>query len=67
MIDGNIVNADYNKYIIDENYVLQIVVDNIKNAKENIDLGLIKLRTKSVENIKKSQETRIRGGNVAMN
>ena len=66
-IDGDIVNADYDAYVIDENYVLQIVVDNIKNVKENIDLGLIKLLTKSEGNIKKLKEIRIRGGEVAMN
>jgi hypothetical protein len=66
-IDGNIVNADYDKYVIDENYVLQIIVDNIKNTKENIDLGLIKLLTKTEENIQKSKEIRIRGGEVTLN
>jgi hypothetical protein len=65
-IDGNIVNADYDKYVIDENYVLQIVIDTIKNAKENIDLGFIKLVTKTEENIQKSKEIRIRGGEFAL-
>jgi len=53
MINGNVVNADYDKYIIDENYVLQMVVDNIKNEKEKINMLLINLMTKSKENIKK--------------
>lgn len=56
MIDGNIVNADYENYFIDENYVLQIIVDNIKNIKENIDLGFIKILTRTKENIEKSKE-----------
>ena len=51
MIDGVIVNADYSNYFVDENYILSIIVDRIENPKENIDLGLIKLLTKSEENI----------------
>jgi hypothetical protein len=66
MIDGNIINADYDKCMVDENYLLTIMVDKIENKKENIDLGLIKLLTKSVENIKKSNEIRIRGTEVAL-
>ena len=53
MINGNVINADYDKYMIDENYVLQMVVDNIKNEKEKINMLLINLMTKSKENIKK--------------
>ncbi len=60
MIDGNIINADYDKYHVDENYVLQITVDKIKNTKENIDLGLIKILTRTEENIKKSEVKFIR-------
>ncbi|MGN6211854.1 hypothetical protein [Parafilimonas sp.] len=66
-IDGNLINADYDKYLVDENDILRIDIDKFKNAKENIDLGLIKLLTKSDSNIKKSQEIRIRGKEVASN
>jgi len=66
MIDGNIINADYDKYMVDESYLLTIIVDKIENTQENIDLGLIKLLTKSDENIKKSKEIRIRGTEVAL-
>lgn len=67
MVDGEIVNADYDKFIVDENYVLQVIVDSVKNEKENIDLAVIKLLTKTEENIKKSKEVRIRGVDVTMN
>ena len=66
MIDGNIINADYDSYMVDESYLLRIIVDKIENTKENIDLALIKLLTKSAENIKKSKEIRIRGTEVAL-
>lgn len=66
MIDGSIINADYDKYMVDENYLLTIIVDKIENTKEKIDLGLIKLLTKSDENIKRSKEIRIRGTEVTL-
>ena len=66
-IDGTIINSDYDKYLVDENYLLQIIVDKIFIAKANIDLGLIKLLTKSQENIRKSKEIRIRGTETTLN
>lgn len=66
MIDGNIITANYDNYMVDENYLLTIFVDKIENTKENIDLGLIKLLTKSDTNIKNSGVIRIRGRELAM-
>ncbi len=65
MIDGSIINANYDKYMVDENNLLTIIVDKIENTQEKIDLGLIKLLTRSDENIRKSKEIRIRGTEVA--
>ena len=65
MIDGKIIDADYDKYMVDEGNLLRIIVDKIENSKEHINLGLIKLLTKSDENIKNLQQIRIRG-NEAM-
>lgn len=67
MIDGSIINADYDSCLVDESYLLTIIIDNIANSKENINLDIIKLLTKSEENIKKSKEIRIRGTEVATN
>ena len=52
MIDGSIINGDYDRYMVDESYLLTIIVDKIENTKEKIDLGLIKLLTKSDEILK---------------
>ena len=59
-IDDEIINADYDKYLVNENYILSIVVDKFENQNEKLKLNLIKLVTKSEENIKNS-EIRIRG------
>ena len=51
MLNGTIINADYNKYIFDENYILRIIIDKVINYKEGISFGLIKLLTKTKKNI----------------
>ncbi|GAA4017272.1 hypothetical protein GCM10022408_33520 [Hymenobacter fastidiosus] len=66
MIDGNIINADYDRYMVDENYLLTIIVDKIENSKEKINLELIKLLTKSEQNIKNSKKIMMRGTEVAL-
>jgi molybdopterin converting factor small subunit len=66
MIDGIIINADYDNFVVDENNLLKIIVDKLQNAKESIDLGLIKLLTKSDENLKKANEIILRGTEVTM-
>jgi hypothetical protein len=66
MIDGIIINADYDNFVVDENNLLKIIVDKLHNAKESIDLGLIKLLTKSDENLKRANEIILRGTEVTM-
>jgi hypothetical protein len=66
MIDGNIVNGDYDNYVIDENNLLTIIVDKFQNAKESMGWGLIKLLTKTEENIKKRGQIILRGTEVTM-
>lgn len=61
LIDEDIINADYDKYLIDENYILSIVVEKFEKENEKLNINFIKLVTKTEENIKKSKEIRIRG------
>lgn len=61
MVDGEIVTTDYDNYVVDENLLWRIIVDKVENEKANGNFKLIKLLTKSEENIKKSKEIRIRG------
>ncbi|HQS55810.1 MAG: hypothetical protein B7Y15_13465 [Bacteroidetes bacterium 24-39-8] len=61
MIDGNLVNEENSDYIVDEKNILSITVDTLKVKDEKIDLALVKILTKSEENIKKSKEIRIKG------
>jgi hypothetical protein len=61
MIDNEIINGDYDKCIVDENYLLRISIEKVENRKEKLHFNLIQILTKSEENIKKSKEIRIRG------
>lgn len=60
-IDNEIINADYDKYIVDEKYILKLIVENYE--KEKLKICFINIVTKSEENIKKSKEIIIRGNN----
>jgi hypothetical protein len=61
LIDNEVINADYKKYQVDENYILKIIVEKFENQNEKLDVNFVYLLTKSEENIRKSKEIRIRG------
>ena len=61
MIDNEIINGDYDKLIVDENYLLKISVGKVENAREKLKFSYIQILTKTKDNIKKSKEIRIRG------
>ena len=60
-IDNEIINSDNDKYIVDEKYILKLIVENYE--KENLKISFINIVTKTEENIKKSKEIIIRGNN----
>jgi len=61
MIDNEIISGEYNKYIVDEKYILKIIVEKIENKEENLQVNIVRLLTKTEENIKKSKQIWIRG------
>jgi hypothetical protein len=60
-IDNEIINANYESYLVDENYILKIIVEKFEKKKEKLYVNFIRLITKSEENIKKSKEIILRG------
>jgi hypothetical protein len=64
MIDNDIINSDYNKFLVDERFILKMEVQKIDN--EDLNISVIRLITKTKENIKKANEIRIRGLDAAM-
>lgn len=65
MIDGLIINDESDQYFVDENKLLRIIIDEVKNTKENIDVAIIKILTKSEANMNDLKKIRIRGTDVA--
>ncbi|MFP5040992.1 hypothetical protein [Parasediminibacterium sp. JCM 36343] len=60
MVDNNIVDENYKKCAVDENYILKIEASKIENKAEGLNLNIIRLITKTEENIRKSKEIMIR-------
>lgn len=58
-IDHETINADYEIFLVDENNILSINVEEFVNTFENIKINIINIITKSEENLKKSKEIRI--------
>lgn len=67
MIDTDFINADEESYYVDENSLLTIVVDKLGKNKNNMEIGLIKLLTKSEKNIIDRNTIRIRGEEMVVN
>ena len=63
-IDENIINEDYNEYLVDENFILKIILNIIKTTEKETEINLIKLITKTPENIKKANQIIIRGTEI---
>ena len=61
LIDGVIINENNNECLVDENFILKVIIERVDNKQESLKLSIIKLLTKSKENIQKSKEIRIRG------
>ena len=61
MIDNDIIKENYANYLVDEKYILKIIVDTLENKEEKLHIQLIQLITRTEENIKKANEIRIRG------
>ena len=66
MLDGNFITSDYETFMVDETNLLSIFIDNIQMTADKIDLGLIKILTNTVENIKAKQNIMIRGEDVTI-
>lgn len=62
-IDYDVINAEYDSFMVDENFILKIIVEDFQNKKEKLNVRFVNLITKTKENIRKSKEIRIRGNN----
>ena len=60
-IDEKVVENSSNEILVDENFILKIIVEKIITSENNTEINLIRLITKTPENIKKANEIRIKG------
>ncbi|MBL1409007.1 hypothetical protein [Sphingobacterium faecale] len=63
MLDANIINSEPDSYFVDENMLLSVVVDSL----DAIEIGVIKLVTRTEENIKKRNNIILRGNELVDN
>jgi hypothetical protein len=61
MIDDEIMEGDYDEYLVDKYFILRIIVKPFVLPKEQLRLSMIQIMTKTEENIKKVNEIRLRG------
>jgi hypothetical protein len=60
MFENDILRGDYDKNMVDECFLLQIIVDKVEVKSGNLDFYLVRLVARTPENIKKAKEIRIR-------
>jgi hypothetical protein len=58
-IDDKIITEDYNSYLIDEKFVLKIIVNKLKTSEKNSEINLITVITKTKDNIEESNKKKI--------
>jgi len=63
-INENVINQDYQEFFVDENFILKIIVKKIKTSKKNTEINLIKLITKTTENIKEANVIQFKGTKI---
>ncbi len=60
-INEKVISENWRNSLIDEKDILKIIVTKVKTSERNVMVNLIKLITKTPENIEKENEIRIRG------
>jgi hypothetical protein len=61
MINDEIVERNYDDYLVDQDYILRIIIKPVDISKEGIRFNLIQILTKTDDNIKRVNEIKIRG------
>lgn len=59
-IDEKLVTSDYDDFLVNEKYILKIVVESLDNPDEKLGLNVVRLVTKTEENIRKSKQIILR-------
>ncbi|MCM4154295.1 hypothetical protein DHD05_22140 [Arenibacter sp. N53] len=63
-IDKNVIDIDSSEYLVDESFILKIILDEINTTERGTKVNLVKLITKTPENIKEANKIMIRGTKI---
>lgn len=63
-INEDVISEELNEYLVDENFILKIIVNRIETSEKSTEINLIKLITKTTENIKEANVMRIKGAKI---
>ena len=58
---------DYDEFNVDENYILKIEVQSVENSKENLNINVIRLITRTKENLEKANTIILKGNELLWN
>lgn len=61
MLDEKIIDTNYDEFKVDENYILKIEVQSVENSKEKLNINVIRLITRTKENVEKANTIRLKG------
>ena len=64
MIDGKIIEGDYDAYMVDEKHIMQVKVSEVINEKEGIELQVIHLLNRIEKNLEKANQIRLKGDSM---
>lgn len=61
MLNDKLIETNYDTFKVDEKHILSIEVQSVNNSQEDININVIKLISKTEENIKKANTIRLKG------
>ena len=61
LLDGKVLNVDYDQYVVDEKYILKIEVESLDQPAEGLQVEVINLITRTEENVQKANRIYLRG------
>ena len=64
MLNDKLIENNYDTFKVDEKHILSIEVQSVNNSQEDININVIKLISKTEENIKKANTIRLKGDSL---
>jgi len=61
ILDEKIINLDYDEFKVDEKYIFKIEVQSVENSKEQLNVNVIRLTSRTKKNIEKANTIKLQG------